>query len=381
MRYRIAFLFVTICISPLFFSLIDSYLFIDELIEKVNAKREGAQKESIFIHTDRNSYNQGDTLWLKGYINEFTSGRPTEISQTVYVDIIDHNNQKILTQEYYNEQGKIDGAFNLPDNLDDGEYNLVAYTSTMRNYSEQWYFNKPIYLKSLKISSQIIPNLNIKITYDKKEYKSGEDVVAKISFIKKASDQFNKTIIEYTVQSENETIKSFKSEAINAGDIHIRFRIPEKSNEISIRAVIKNQDQSLSYDSRVPFKSNNIIVSFFPEGGEITRNIKNKIAFQATDSLGNGADIEGHLVDERGRTVTTVQTEHNGLGAFVFVPVKNKSYSLSFKNKLFPLPKINRQGIALSVDGQTQDTLSIRVNSSLKISGKIYLAATMRNHV
>jgi len=377
MKTNLAYLIITICVSSLFFSLNLPLSFIDDLIDKVSAKREVALKENLFIHTDRDSYNHGDTLWLKGYINEFSSGMPSEISQTVYVDIIDQNNQKILSQEFYNDQGKIEGAFNLPNDLDDGEYNLVAYTSTMRNYSEQWYFNKPIYLKSLRIPS------HIKITYDKDEYKSGEDVVAKISFIKKASDQFNKTIVEYSVQSENETIKSFKGEAINTGDMHIRFKIPENVNRISIRvrSKIKNSDQSLSYASNVPFKSNNIIVSFFPEGGGIMRNIKNKIAFQSTDSLGNGVDIAGHLVDENGKQIANVETEHNGLGVFTFVPVKNKTYSLSVDNRLFTLPYINAQGTTLSVETLTEDMITIRVNSNYEVSRKIYLTATMRDKI
>lgn len=381
MKPNLAYLIFAICVSSLFFSLNVPVSFIDDLIDKVNAKREAALKENLFIHTDRDSYNHGDTLWLKGYINKFSSGMPSEISQTVYVDIINQYNKKILSQEFYNDQGKIDGAFNLPNDLDDGEYNLVAYTSTMKNYSEQWYFTKPLYLKNLNLSSQIIPNLNVKIAYNKKEYKSGDDVVAKLSFIKKADDQFNKTIIEYTIKSKNETIKSFKGEAINAGDIHIRFKIPENTNEISIQAKIKNRDQSLSYASIVPIKSNNIIVSFFPEGGEITRNIKNKIAFQSTDSLGNGVEIAGHLVDENGKQVTNVATEFNGLGAFTFVPVNSKTYSLSVDNRLFPLPKINNNGIVLSVEHQTKDVLSIRVSSSLDEYQNIYITATMRDKI
>jgi 5-hydroxyisourate hydrolase-like protein (transthyretin family) len=374
-------LLLFICVSLATFAFISPPSFIEDLISKSNEKRATVLKESVFIHTDRNSYNQGDTLWLKGYINDFTSGMPSEISQTISVKIIDQNNKLIVSNDYYNEQGKIDGAINIPTNLDDGEYNLVAYTSTMKNYSEEWYFVKSIYLKSLRASSQIIPNLNIKINYDKTEYKAGDEIVAKFSFVKKDNEQVNKTTIEYVVESDKEIIKSFKGEAINSGDINIRFKAPRDVNNVSILVKIKNRDQSLSYTSMVPLRSRNLVVSFFPEGGEIIRNLTNRVAFQATDSLGNAINITGYIVDEKGKKIKAVTTEHNGLGLFNFVPVKNKEYLLSVDNLLIPLPEIRKKGVNFTIVKITEDTLTVRVNSNFNSHKKIYLSATMRERV
>lgn len=377
LRYFISIL----SLSLIFFCFKQPPSFVDELIALTDSKMYASPKETVFIHTDRNSYQPTDTLWLKGYINDYTFGTPSLVSQTLFVDIVDNNNHPVLSREFYIDKGAVEGTINIPSQLDDGEYNLVAYTSMMKNHGTEWYYVKPIYLKNLKIASQIIPNLNLKITFDKKAYKSGEDVVAKLSFIKRENEGFNKTILEYAVKSNNKTLKSFKSEAINFGDVHIRFKMLENPQHVSIDVKVKNRDQSLSYSSLVPVKRDDVIVSFFPEGGEIVRNVKNKVAFLATDSLENSVDIIGDLVDEDGNKVLSIKAEHNGLGTFTFVPIKANKYFLSINDRLIPLPKAKKKGVTLSIQSDRKNTLAIRLNSTIGHPEKTYVVATMRDKV
>ncbi|MDH5367782.1 MAG: TonB-dependent receptor plug domain-containing protein [Cyclobacteriaceae bacterium] len=379
MKKSLIYLVTIIILFTFFFSFSKIDSFIDDLIRLVERKRETSLKETVFVHTDRNSYQPGDTLWLKGYVNEYTTGTKASISQTLYVDIVDKKGNKITSNEYYISNGSAEGIINLPYKLDDGEYNLVAYASMMKNHSEQWYFSKPIYFKNLEVTSQIIPNLNLKVTYDKENYYPGDNVVAKLSFIKNEKDKINKTTFEYSVKSSGEIIESFKTEAINFGDVHIRFKIPENEHQVSIEIKVNNRDQSLVHSSIVPLKTNNIIMSFFPEGGNIVRNLMNKVAFQATDSLGNAINIKGNIVDEKGNTIMKVETEFNGLGTFNFVPIKGESYFFSINNKLIPIPNILKEGIVMNVEKMTNDTLSIRLSTNKNKARQVYISATMRD--
>jgi len=361
------------------FSIIDP--FIDDLIRLTERKIETSLKETVFIHTDRNSYQPGDTLWLKGYVNEYTTGTASSISQTLHVDVVDKKGDKITSSEYYINKGSAEGIITLPHELDDGEYNLVAYTSMMKNHSEQWYFSKPIYFKNLTISSQIIPNLNLKITYDKEKYNPGDNVVAKVRFIKNEKDNINKTIFEYSVKTPKGIIESFKSEAINYGEVHIRFKIPENEHQVSIEIKVKNRDQSLVHSSRVPLKATNITMSFFPEGGTMVINLKNNVAFQTTDSLGKPVNTKGEIVDEKGEKIMTIETEFNGLGTFNFVPIKGKEYFVSINDKLTPFPSILQKGIVMNIEKKTRDTLSVRVSTNRKKGRPIYISATIRDKI
>lgn len=381
MKKKIIYLTTFISVIAIFFSFNSHNSFINDLIQLVEVKRNSLLKESVFLHTDRASYQPGDTLWVKGYVNDYTFGLPSKISQTLHVNLVDKNKDTQTSSQFYINSGKIEGAILIPHTLNDGEFNLVAYTSTMKNYNKEWYFVKPIYIKSLKVLSQIIPNLNFNINYDKVIYSSGDNVVAKLSFIKDKNDHINKTTFEYTVYTPDSVIKQFKSEAINFGDVYIRFNIPENKEKIAIDVKVVNRDQSLSYTSIVPQKSNNIVISFFPEGGSMIYNLGNKVAFQATDSSGNPLKINGDLVDENGSIVAKIATTFNGLGRFNFVPITKKSYFVAVNDQLIPLNNILEDGLLLKVNKIAKDTLDIRVSSTNRKKQKIHVSATMRDKI
>lgn len=108
------------------------------------------QSEKIFVHTDKDSYVSGDTIWLKAYVFEATSHHLSQKSQVVYLLLQNKLNKIIKEAKVVVQNGHANSQFILPKNLVSGQYELTAYTNLMRNYSE-----KAFYTRNIKIVGTI----------------------------------------------------------------------------------------------------------------------------------------------------------------------------------------------------------------------------------
>lgn len=111
------------------------------------------QSEKIFVHTDKDSYVAGDTIWLKAYVFEATSHHLSQKSQVVYLLLQNKLNKIIKEAKVVVQNGHASSQFILPRNLVAGQYELTAYTNLMRNYSEKAFYTKNIKIVSIVSAS------------------------------------------------------------------------------------------------------------------------------------------------------------------------------------------------------------------------------------
>lgn len=101
---------------------------------------------------------------------------------------------------------------------------------------------------------------------------------------------------------------------------------------------------------------------FFPEGGELVRGLRSKVAFQITDKRGRGVAATGTVLDGQGATVATFSTRRGGMGSFELTPAATGSaaYSAVISRPSKPgqpqplaftgrLPAVREQGYVLHV--------------------------------
>lgn len=101
--------------------------------------------EKVYLHTDRRAYLPGETMWLKGYLFNGVSRVADSSSGAIFVDLVSATGRKILLDTRLRAAaGYAEGYLTLPDTLSTGRYTLRAYTSWMRNFSEEFYHNQPI---------------------------------------------------------------------------------------------------------------------------------------------------------------------------------------------------------------------------------------------
>lgn len=107
-------------------------------------------------------------------------------------------------------------------------------------------------------------------------------------------------------------------------------------------------------------------VQFFPEGGNMVTDIRNKVGFKAIGSDGLGTSVNGIIVDNYNKTVARFTSGHAGMGNFFLLPEEGRTYRAKYKFKdsilqVFDLPAPLSKGVALSVSTKP-DKVSVQID-------------------
>lgn len=118
--------------------------------------------------------------------------------------------------------------------------------------------------------------------------------------------------------------------------------------------------------------ANNMVVKFYPEGGDFVEGIVSNVAFEVRDTIGNPMLIEGKIEDENGVVISKVKTTHRGIGKFNFIPEMGKKYSLKCTENgvsyQFELPLALEQGYVLKINNTAADKVFIECFASPQYS-------------
>jgi hypothetical protein len=117
-------------------------------------------------------------------------------------------------------------------------------------------------------------------------------------------------------------------------------------------------------------KSKEIDLQFFPEGGSILSNAKNRIAFKATDKNGKGISVEGEIVDDKGNKIVEYESSFQGMGSFVFEPEHGTKYkakaTVAGEHVVnVELPEHRKDIIKLTINPNKPDKIEIKVSNGI----------------
>lgn len=153
------------------------YILISLLITIINTNAANAQEKSIeerfadysqllsqekvYLHTDREVYCAGDTVWFKGYLKNSSELSEFPESNYIYVELIASMVEKNIhtgkgtNEEYVRERVKIkrindnfNGYIRIPENLNTGISVIRAYTYWMMNREPEYMFYKNIEIRN-----------------------------------------------------------------------------------------------------------------------------------------------------------------------------------------------------------------------------------------
>lgn len=123
-------------------------------------------------------------------------------------------------------------------------------------------------------------------------------------------------------------------------------------------------------------------ITFFPEGGNLVKDIPTRVAFQLIDGEGRGQEGHGVIINENSDTLTSFHTLRSGIGSFSFTPAGNHTYRAVL---LMPdgqplvkeLPAAFDRGMVMNVSEERDGRLRAAVHAR-GIGGDIYLFAQTR---
>ena len=280
---------------------------IDEIRQALEQSSVSQIQEKVFVHTDNQCYFVGDTLWYKAYVVRADNLQPTDMSRILYVELLSPDGLLVERQNIIiNSQGYTCGQFVITDSLYSGYYELRAYTRWMLNFNVRhhryrreetwWFYNKQMAADYFRVWDGLYSRV-------------------------------------FPVYSKPET----------AGDYDVRSMYQRPKTRIPKQ------------------KKEDLLVSFFPEGGHLIEGVPNHVAFEVTNQHGEAVSINGKVeVDES--TILDIKTEYMGRGSFVVTPGHKRlkaRFTYHDKEYKFDLPKTERQGVAIHLDG---DALTIHTS-------------------
>jgi hypothetical protein len=182
--------------------------------------------EKVYLHLDREYYVLGDDIWYKAYLVNGQNNYPIYTSNNLYVELIAPDASVVFRNITRLDNGAGNGDFRLTDSLQPGTYHIRAYTNWMRNFGDNFIYDREIKVGA-KINSNteksIVKNKSttIKEAYRLQFYPEGGSLVAGVNsnMAFKAENALGKGIAVKgdIIDDKGKVVTSFKSNALGFG--------------------------------------------------------------------------------------------------------------------------------------------------------------------
>lgn len=124
----------------------------DSLVRKLTGYIDAVQnfgdvlpQEKVYLHFDNTSYYHGDPIWFQCYVVTSELNRPTNLSKTLYVELLNPGGEIISKRVLPIKNGRCHGSFELTQlPFYSGFYEVRAYTKYMLNFGEEIVFSRII---------------------------------------------------------------------------------------------------------------------------------------------------------------------------------------------------------------------------------------------
>ena len=254
-------------------------------------------QEKVYLHFDNMGYFENETMWFKAYVTRTDNGRMTDLSKVLYVELLNPSGDVLKTQKYpIDSLGQSHGDMKLDTLFGSGFYEVRAYTRYMTNWGVNAVF------------SRVFP-----IFKAPKEEGKYDDLTIR-EMLYKHRDPNNR----------------------------------DRTDSLYLKAM----DEGI-YTSDL---MKTISVQFYPEGGNLIRGKRGRVAMLAVDDNGRPYEGEGFVMNAQGDVLSSVETDTLGRGLFELVPdsgqltfqMRNLQKKAKKQVQFFPLPNVRTEGCALS---------------------------------
>ena len=262
-------------------------------------------QEKVFIQFDNTSYYAGETIWFKAFVVNASSLERAK-SKVLYVDLISPTGVLLKQQKLKIVAGQADGSFPLLDGS-------TAQAREKRGVME---------------------------------YPSGF----------------------YEVRAYTSYMLNFDNEILFSRVLAVYDPPKEEGNYYETSPTITLRRSETSEFRPKTEKLRKINASFYPEGGHLILGKPCRVAFKVTDDTGFGIDATGHV---EGKNIS-FSTIHDGMGWFTLTPQERRNdvqIVVDGSTHTFSLPPAEPSGFAMTVDQDTSDVLTVKVDGTYGLSG------------
>lgn len=363
----------------------------NEVIKNIQKKLTGYNEilteERVYLHFDKLFYEPGEAIWFSAYLRDGQTLKPSQKSDIIHVELLNPKGGVEKSLNIIAKNGKAAGDFQLDNEALGGLYKVRAYTNWMKNDGEDNAF-----VKDVQVQDVILPNLKMKLNFEKKAFGAGDEVIAKLELNTNENKPLSDYKIKFVANLNGQKIIEKADVTDEEGIKYIKFNLPKelKTNDGLLNVLIDYNGSTESVSRSIPIILNTVKFAVFPEGGDMLCGFNNTIAFRALNEFDKPADVEGIVLDENGNTITTFSSFHQGMGTFKLNPVVKQKYTVKITkpegiSETFKLPEALQRGYALSIDNSSEEQVLANINSTeneelslvAQVRGKVYYTTTV----
>lgn len=180
-------------------------------------------QEKIFVHTDKKTYLAGEFVWFKLYYVEGYTHQAIQLSRVAYVELLNEKNQPLAQAKISLKKGEENGSLYLPLNMPTGTYKLRAYTSWMKNFGPESFFEKSLAVINSLSNAVVQPALPDQKTYELSFFPEGgylvKDIPGTLAF--KGADAYGNGLSfkGWITDEKGDTITSFSPLKFGMGSV------------------------------------------------------------------------------------------------------------------------------------------------------------------
>ena len=185
------------------------------------------------------------------------------------------------------------------------------------------------------------PQEKLHVQFDKKIYSAGETIWFKAYLFSGADPSpYSKNFYAELSDADGVIIDRKVAPVVEASAAG-NFDLPKtlKTKKLHFRAYttwMTNFDTAFFFekdirlydkksDSGVTAVPQQAKIQFFPESGDLVAGVESVVAFKANDQYGLPVKIKGRVTDAKGKDISALTVEHDGMGKFMVTPDKGDS--------------------------------------------------------
>ncbi len=332
-----------------------------KLTEINTSFQEKYSSERVYLHLDKPFYKPSETIWFQAYIQDEATLKPSKRSGILHVEFIDPKGNTAKKIQLILDQGTASGEFDLGEDAAGGLYKIKAYTKWQENFVAEDDKNQEgsplVFEKEITVQKVVLPRLKMKLDFQKDAYGAADVVKADLDLQSLTNEAIANKDIDFVVSLKGNVISKSKAKTDSEGKTTISFELPKKLDTADglLNVLLSHNGQTESISRSIPLANTVFDLQFFPEGGDILTNTKSNIAFWCKDEFGKPADIQGIVLNEKGKEVGSFSSFHKGMGSFEFEAKENEIYTAKITSPkgvktTYKLPKTVEVGYGLKLD-------------------------------
>jgi hypothetical protein len=357
------------------------------LDKKLNNYNRHLPEDRLYIQTDKPFYEPGDDIWFSAWVRDGITLKASGKSDVISVELL---NPKGTVEKKINiiaKNGKAAGDFMIDKEALGGLYKIRAYTSWMKNEGVE-----NVLEKEIQVQDVLLPNLKMKLDFEKKAFGAGDEVTAKLELNNNENKPLSNYNIKCVASLNGEKIIEQADMTDEEGIKYIRFNLPKKlsSNDGLLNVMIDYNGNTESISRSIPIVLNTIKFAMFPEGGDLVCGLESNVAFRALNEFGKPADVEGIVLTGKGSRVGSFSSFYQGMGAFKFNPQPGEKYLVKITkpegiNETFNVPEALEHGYVMNIDNSKAGEIGVNINTTevgelslvAQVRGKMYYSTVI----